>query len=168
MSEQSEQVQEKKTRKPRTPRPPLDISAMTAAIIAPDAVAKRQRTVKRDGGARKPAQLEIDKLVTAVHAAWVKAGKPEKWSLRPGTQIKVPAAQAETLYSAMYSAGSFLNLRVRRGDVREYEDNGNAMVDVVFTVTDMPPAKPATEPAADAGPVPSPADVAAKTGKASK
>jgi hypothetical protein len=166
MSEQNEQGQTK-TRKPRTPRPPLDLSAMSAAIVAPDVVAKRRRTVNREGGARKPAQVEIDKLVTAVHAAWVKAGRPEKWDERPGTQIKVPAAQAETLYSAMYSAGSFLNLRVRRGDVREYEDNGKAMVDVVFTVTDMPPAAPAeatTAPAASTPPVPSPADLA-KGGK---
>jgi hypothetical protein len=137
MSEQVTQEPQTAEKKKRTPRPPLEISAMTAAIVGPDVVAKRRRTLK-GRGVRKGAQLEIDKLVRAAHEAWVKGGRPEEWEKRSGAQITVPASQAETLYTAMYNAGSFLGLRVRRGDVQEFEKDGKAFVDVVFTVTDVP------------------------------
>jgi hypothetical protein len=127
-----------KVRKPKTARPRLVLADLTASIISPEEVAKRRRTFKRDAKPRSAEQKAIDALVKQTHDKWVASGKKENWTEREGANVILPTPQLDTLKSAVYSAGTFLGLRVRFGTIVPVKKNGKDFSDVVFTVTDKP------------------------------
>lgn len=130
-----------KIRKPRTPRPALDLTTMDASIVKPAVVAERKRTRNVSLKERKAQQKAVDGLVQKAYDAWVKAGSPTAWADQPGGHVILPMPQLETLKSAVYAAGQYLDLRVRFGSINEVDRDGQPYADVVFVATDKPADK---------------------------
>jgi len=125
-------------RKVRNARPALELSTMDASIVKAEVVADRKRTRNTSARERKAQQKAIDGLVQKAYDAWVKAGKPSEWAKMPGANVKLPATQLDTLKSAVYAAGQYLDLRVRFGNVSIVDVDGTEIADVVFTASDKP------------------------------
>ena len=125
-------------RKVRTERPALELSTMDASIVKAEVVATRKRTRNTSDRERKAQQKAIDGLVQKAYDAYVKAGKPTDWVKMPGANVKLPATQLDTLKSAVYAAGQYLDLRVRFGNITIAEKDGVEYADVIFTASDKP------------------------------
>jgi hypothetical protein len=132
----------------RTPRPKLNLGEMQASLVSAKTVAERRRTVNRTAKPRSNEQKAIDGLVKQVHDKWVAKGRPTKWGERDGAQVVLPAEQLESLRAAVYSAGTFLGVRVRFGSITTITKDGKEYADVLFTVIDapQPEAQPEAQP----------------------
>jgi len=141
-----------KWRKVRQARPELQLATMEATIIKPSVIAERRRTRSTSDRERKAQQKAVDGLVQKAYDAWVKAGKPTEWAKMPGANVQLPATQLDTLKSAVYSAGQYLDLRVRFGNITIAERDGVEYADVVFTASDKPVSADYPAPNGDSAP----------------
>lgn len=84
--------------------------------------------------ARDERQVAMDKVVATLHAEWLAAGKPERWSQMPKRSYHVAPQVADTVRMLVRRAASFLGLSAKFGKpVRDRE--GREIV--VFAVRDM-------------------------------
>jgi len=110
-----------------TKLPPLDLSEASLSLVAPAIVAERSKT--RAVKERSKDQMTLDSLVQKAYDKWVEAGRPEKFSDRPGGAIRVPEDQLLRVTKALHMSGSFLNMSVRFGNTVV----ADGYAEVVFT-----------------------------------
>lgn len=120
--------------KPKTKLPPLSLTGATAEVVKKDVLDARRP--RRNGAARERSkdQKILDALVSKAYAAWVKAGKPEKFWESPGGHIRVREDQLVQVQRAIHSSGRLLDLKIRFGEI--IQEDGYA--DVVFSAADRP------------------------------
>lgn len=115
-------------------RPALDFKAIK--FHKPDA--KTVNSLRRTRGERNPEQKVVDELVESVYNDWLDAGKPETWddiadkAGKGAMTLVVPEKQLETLQYRLRTAGAFLHMSVRFGDIK----NADGYATTIFRVCD--------------------------------
>lgn len=120
---------------PEVPKLTLDF------VNAPQMVTREEAAAATPKRARNEMQLAMDKIVSRLHADWVKAGKPNLWLDLPKGKYPVPVAQVDDLTKLINRAGEFLSVRIRYGNPVKLPDNRQM---VTFAVLDKREVKPET------------------------
>lgn len=128
----TETVTETKPRAERKPLPELDLSTIQAGRLSREDMA-RVRPVKV--GMRNETQRHYDDEVREAHAAWVAAGRPDKWVDMPGMVNVVPAQHEDAVKAYVRKAGNLHSVKIRFGRTMAHAEG---YVTITYVAIDRP------------------------------
>lgn len=131
---------ETKPRAERKPLPELDLSTIQAGRLAREDMA-RVRPIKE--GMRNETQRHYDKEVAEAHAAWVAAGRPDKWVDMPGMVNVVPVQHEDAVKAYVRKAGNYHSVKIRFGRTMAHAEG---YVTVTYVAIDRPVRDPKLDP----------------------